>query len=108
MRTFIASLASSSLLLWSLAASAEATISQPLTQIQYDANGDNLWLIGPAKWGAPSCANATYIRITSAVTGHKQLLAIAMAAKAAGQHLRFEGSCHADPGYFNASYVSID
>jgi hypothetical protein len=88
-------------------AAAEVTISQAITQIQYDANGDHLWFVGAQKWGAPSCPNATYIRIPADVPGRKQLLAIGLAAKAGSQSVRFEGSCHSSD-YFNATYVYVD
>lgn len=88
-------------------AAAEATILQQITQIQYDAGGNNLWFVGAQKWGAPSCPNATFIRIPNGTNGLKELLSLAMAAKASGQNVRFEGACH-NSDYFNATYVYVE
>jgi len=86
---------------------AETTISQPITQIQYDVDDNHLWFLGAQKWGATSCPNATYIRVINGTLGLKELLAIALTAKASGQSLRFEGNCFS-ADYFNATYVYLD
>jgi hypothetical protein len=86
---------------------AETTISQPITQIQYDVDDNHLWFVGAQKWGATSCPNATYIRVTNGILGLKELLAIGLAAKASGQSVKFEGNCFSSD-YFNATYVYLD
>jgi hypothetical protein len=88
-------------------APAESTISQEITQIQYNAGGNNLYFVGALKWGAPSCPNATFILIPNGANGFKELMAIGMSTKAIGQKVRFEGSCHS-ADYFYGTYVYID
>ncbi|MEJ0038311.1 MAG: hypothetical protein WDO68_19890 [Gammaproteobacteria bacterium] len=37
-----------------------------------------------------------------------KILAIAMAAKAAGASVSFQGACNGDPLYFNINYIIVD
>ena len=96
------------LLTYSAASSAaEGTITQVITRIQYDGAGDQTYLVGPSKWGAPSCVNATYGWIPNSVLGRKQILAIALAAQASGKRMSLVGNCHTNKDYFVVTYVYI-
>jgi hypothetical protein len=83
----------------------EYTIIQPITQIDFDADADSLWILGGAKWGAPSCPNATWV-LVDVSTHRKQMLAITMAAHAAGKTVRFWGNC-ISPERLVATYVTV-
>lgn len=83
----------------------EWTVSQALARVKYDASSDSLYFVGAAGWGAGSCPNATYVYIKPDLLGRKQLLAIGLAAHAAGKAVQFLGSCMTDPSYFEARYV---
>lgn len=81
------------------------TITQPITDIQYNASSGVTYFVGPTRWGDPECASATYVRIAPDLLGRKEMLAIALTAKAFGTPVRFSGSCNPDPRYFDAFYV---
>jgi hypothetical protein len=100
-------LASFVLLLAPLAAMAENSIFQPIADIELDATNEAFWLTGAARWSAPSCPNATYGRILPTLQGYKQLLALTLAAHAAGKSVRLTGNCHTDPDYFNVTYITV-
>jgi hypothetical protein len=84
----------------------EVSVTQPIAQLLYDASADYLYMVGSAKWGAPSCPNATYAQVTGNVPGRKQLLAIALAAKASGAQVYFQGTC-SHPNYFDITYIVV-
>lgn len=84
----------------------ETSVTQQITQLNYDANADYLYMIGPSKWGAPSCPTATYAMVTSTVVGRKQLLAIAIAAKSSGALIKLIGTCNGGD-YFNVTYIVV-
>src|SRR5215831_17759835 len=79
----------------------EVTISQPIAEFRYQANADYTYLIGPARWRAPSCPGAYYAMIQAGAPNAKQMFAIALAAKASGANVSFQGNCvTSDPMYF--------
>lgn len=87
---------------------AEWTTMQVITEIQYDGAADRLWLIGPAKWGAAACPNATWIVVQSTVEGRKQILSLVTAAQMAGKRVAFWGTCDPDTSErFNATLIRV-
>jgi len=88
-------------------ANAVPTISQPVTQINYNGNSEVLFFVGGQKWGASGCLNATYVQVKSDVAGQHSILSIGLAAKMAGKNVMFIGNCDADPDYFDATYIII-
>ena len=85
----------------------EVTISQPITELRYQANADYTYLVGAARWGSPSCPGAYYATIPAGASNAKQLLAIALAAKLAGSAVSFQGTCSGDLMYFNVNYIVV-
>jgi hypothetical protein len=89
-------------------AAAEYTIQQPVARLSYDATGNYLYITGAAKWGAPSCSNATYVWILPTLPNHDKMMSIILAAQMAGKSVFFSGSCHTDPDYFTANYIWVE
>jgi hypothetical protein len=87
-------------------AHADSTIAQPITRVPYNGNADYAYFVGAAGWGANGC-NSYYVQITNGVPGRDKLLAIALAAHAAGKRVQFEGSCDSSPSYFDAYYIIV-
>ncbi|MBT9494365.1 MAG: hypothetical protein IV107_18920 [Paucibacter sp.] len=84
----------------------EWTIAQPIEQINYDGEADYLYIVGAAGWGAPACPNAKYAYVKGSVAGHKQLLALALAAKSTGAKVNMRGECDGSD-YFAATYIVL-
>lgn len=85
---------------------ADETIAQTIARIQYNAEADYLYFVGPAAWGAASCPNATYVMVAANTVGRKQMLALGAAAKVSASQVSFVGTC-ADANYFNAIYIIV-
>ncbi len=85
---------------------ADQTIAQPVSKVLYNGSADYTVVVGTSGWGASGC-NAYYVQITNAVAGRDKLLAIILAAHAAGQRVQFQGACTSDPNYFDATYVIV-
>lgn len=88
----------------SVAISLETTVNQKIINVNYDGAGNSLYFIGGQRWGAPSCPNAPFIYIPSTVSGRKEILSIALAAKVSDKPVRFLGTCY-DSYYFAATYI---
>jgi hypothetical protein len=89
-------------------AAAEPTISQPITELSYNAAGDYLYVRGSGSWGPPSCSGATFILITSTIPNYQKMTAIILAAHMSGKSVKFAGSCYSDPDYFTANYIWVE
>jgi len=85
----------------------DATISQLIGPLNYNGDSNTVFFRGSMKWGAAGCPNATYVQVLSNVSGRKEILSIALAAKMAGKKVEFLGSCNADLDYFDAVYIII-
>lgn len=85
---------------------ADSTITQSITQVRYDGVADYLYFIGSTYWGATGC-NPYYVEVTAGVAGRDKILAIALAAYAAGKTVQFQGTCNANSSYFDATYVIV-
>lgn len=72
-----------------VSAAAETTISQPIVQLRYSGNWDITYFVGPARWGSACCPNALHAQVLFSNSGRKQLLAVALSAKAAGSKVNF-------------------
>ena len=107
-KSFALALSIVPLLLSTAALADEWTITQPITHTVYNGGSDLLFFTSDAKWGAPSCPNATYVKIPNTVTGKDKLLAIGMMAHASGKTVSFLGTCDSDPAYFNAYYIIVN
>ena len=84
------------------------TSSQSIKEVLYNATADYLYMTGQAGWGSPTCPNAQYAQVSSSVAGRKQLLAIAMLAKATGSQVAFQGLCEpTNLNYFNVTYIIV-
>jgi hypothetical protein len=91
----------------STAAFAEYTATQTITRFQFDPSGENYYFVGAAKWGAPSCPNATYVWFSPTLPNYKQMFAILYAAKMSGSSVQFSGYCSSDLDYFIPTYVFV-
>jgi hypothetical protein len=90
-----------------LASPVESTTMQPISHVLYDGTNDYLYVVGIANWGATSCPGAVYVQVGVSVAGRKQLMAVVLAAKAAGQSVRFQGTCNSNANYFDATYIDV-
>ena len=88
-------------------AMAVQTISQPITQVIYNASADYQYFVGAATWGASGCSSATYVQILPNVAGKQNLLAITLAAYVAGKTVYFQETCDSNTNYFDATYISV-
>jgi len=87
----------------------EWTIKQEIVRIEYDANSNDLFFVGPSTWSSASCPNAPWVRILASLSGAKQILALGAAAQMAGKMVTFYGNCDsARPTYFNAVYIRVE
>ena len=86
---------------------ADTTNTQTIARVLYDGVADYLYVVAPTTWGSPACPNALYVQISPAVAGRKQIMAAVLAAKAAGQQVRFQGACNSNPNYFDANYIDV-
>ena len=89
-----------------LPAFADSTNAQPISQFLYNGSADYLFIVGPSSWVATGCT-AYYVQILPSVTGKDKMMAIALAAYAAGKSVSFQGTCDAQSGYFDATYISV-
>jgi hypothetical protein len=88
------------------ATAVEWTIFQPIFRTQYNGDTQHLYFVGTSGWGSTSCPLAMYVQILPSVPGHKELLALGLAAHASGKAVQFLGDCDAPNGnYFRATYV---
>jgi hypothetical protein len=90
-----------------MAAPVESTTTQSIAHVLYDGTNDYLYVVGIASWGAASCPSAVYVQVGVSVPGRKQLMAAVLAAKAAGQLVRFQGTCNSNANYFDATYIDV-
>lgn len=88
-----------------LAAASEWSIFQPVTLIQQNTSG-HVYFVGTNKWGAASCATATYAWVKADAVARKEILAIILAAQAMGKPVRFAGNCDV-PDYFVVTDVMV-
>jgi len=88
-------------------AMAVQTISQPITQVLYNASTDYQYFLGSVAWGASGCSTAIYVQILPSVSGKQNLLAVALAAYVAGKTVYFQGTCDSNTNYFDATYISV-
>lgn len=88
-------------------ASAEVTVFQEITQINFNGQANLTYFLGGAKWGAPSCPNATHVQLPATLPGRKELLSLATAAKMAGRKVQFWGYCNTDTDYFDTFYIVV-
>ena len=90
------------------ALAAESTIGQPINELRYNGDADYAYFVGAAGWGSPSCPAAEFVQIRSGVPGRRQLLVIALVARATGARVAFTGECDANPRYFNATNIIVN
>jgi hypothetical protein len=86
----------------------ESTATAPISKVLFDGSGaTTIYFETPSgHWSAPSCPNAQYV-IVRGITGMKEMLAMGLAAKAAGQTAKFLGTCQ-DANYFAAYYMIVE
>ncbi len=89
-------------------ATAETTQFRKIAAIQMSASGTIYFVADPAGWGAPSCPNATYAHYNKASnSAADEFLSLALAAKAAGYSVGFNGVCSADGNYIQVNYIKV-
>jgi hypothetical protein len=93
----------------SIARADEWTQVKPISQLSFDgATGNKTIYVEntSGKWSASGCPNARYVMVRG-IDGLKEILAIALAAKASSANVSFVGSClNAD--YFSATYIKVE
>jgi hypothetical protein len=77
---------------------ADATNSQPISQVLYSGTADYLFFIGTGSWVAAGC-NAYYVQVLPNLLGKAKIMAIALAAYASGKNVQFQGTCDSQAGY---------
>jgi hypothetical protein len=83
---------------------------QQITTLQYRDDFKALYIKGVQGWGAPSCPNATWAIVTDLTTnpGRKNLVALAMLAKATGAQVIVAGECAPwDGDVFLVSLIAV-
>ena len=85
---------------------ADQTNSQPISQVLYSGTADYLFFIGTAGWVATGCS-AYYVQVLPNLLGKDKIMAIALAAYAAGKNVQFQGTCDSQAGYFDATYITV-
>lgn len=89
-------------------AAAETTEFRKIATIQMGATGSVYFVADPAGWGAPSCPNAIYAHYNKASnSAAAEFLSLALAAKAAGYTVGFNGVCSADGNYIKVNYIKV-
>jgi hypothetical protein len=89
-----------------LSAMADETIAQTISGLRYDGVADYTYFTGPASWRATGC-NPQFVEVTATVAQRQKLLAVALAAYAAGKQVQFQGTCNSNTNYFDATYISV-
>lgn len=85
----------------------EWTNGQTILSVEYDGDADTLWIKGIAAWTSANCSSATWIRVSSNVTGRKQMFAMVQAAQLGEKTISFFGECDSNTTIFNAGYVKV-
>lgn len=96
------------ILLSAQAHSQEFTQQRNIGLVDVFANGDVLIIPNVAGgWGAPSCPAAFFVKLTPSINGYSEILATVLTARAAELPVRIDGSCNANPSFFNLSRIRI-
>jgi hypothetical protein len=86
---------------------ADQTILQSIVELRYHGPTDSVYVIGVDRWGASGC-NAFYGYVASSMPGREKLLAVILAAQAAGKRVMFTGTCvSGSPDYFSIEQAIV-
>jgi len=93
----------------SISSALELTPSQAIGTVETTAGAQQTFLVSAnGTWGVAACPQAVFVVLTSASPSYKELLAIALTAKAGEINVSIFGNCAADPFYFTATQIRLD
>jgi hypothetical protein len=86
----------------------EWTASLPISKINFDGSlsGTIYFQTPSGNWSVAGCPNTQFVLVRD-IPGVKEILAIGMTAKLSDRNVAFSGTCYS-PGYFRASYISME
>jgi hypothetical protein len=86
---------------------AGTTNAQIITHVLYDGDADYAYFVGQSSWTTPEGCSSYYATLAGTQPGKEKLLAIVLAAHAAGRRVSFRGDCTGHPNYLHLTYVTV-
>ncbi|MFT6098988.1 MAG: hypothetical protein ACJAYF_001531 [Arenicella sp.] len=84
------------------------TLERNIGLVDVFANGDVLIIPNVAGgWGAEGCPAAFFVKLSPSIVGYSEILATILTARAAELPVRIDGTCNANPSFFNLSRIRI-
>ena len=100
--------------MFSVLANAETTDAKYIWEINIDAATGNYYYkaadsasasINTGWGGSGACSNATYAYTHNQLQGRKEILSVALSAKAMGKAVQFIGTCDSNGNYLKATRI---